>query len=127
MTVVRIASQHIPISVNRAYRNATMKDRVKHRIKTKDYGTWARAFGWDVQAAMARQSPIKGPYTIEVTICRSKRHPLADVTNFEKPLQDCLGELGVIENDRFCEHFGIGWGEAQGGIIIEIRPWFNPL
>jgi len=124
---VRIASPHIPISINRAYRNATSKDRVKGRIKTKDYATWFNAYGWDVRAAMVHQKPIKGAYTIEITVDRAKRHPLADVENFAKVTADALQELGVIENDRFCERLTIGWGEADGGVSVEITPWFKPL
>ena len=120
---VRIASPHVPISVNKAYRNATARDHVKGRIKTKEYTTWANAFGWDVKAAMARQKPILGPYSIVITIDRSKRHPLADVTNMEKCLADCLQNLGVIENDRLCERSVIQWGSAQGGVSIEITAW----
>lgn len=120
---IRIASRHVPISINKAYRNATAKDRVKGRIKTKEYTTWANAFGWDVKAAMARQKPIMGPYVIEITIDRSRRHPLADVTNMEKALADCLQDLGVIENDRLCERSVIQWGSAQGGVAIEISPY----
>lgn len=120
--IVRIASPHVPVSTNKAYRNATAKDRVKGRIKTKEYTTWANAFGWDVKAAMVHQKPIKGPYILSITVCRSKRHPLADVTNMEKVVSDTLQELGVIENDRFCERMTIEWGEAQGGFIAEISP-----
>lgn len=127
MTVVRIASPHVPISVNKAYRNATSKDSVRGRIKTKDYATWFNAFAWDVRASMARQSPIKGPYTIDITIDRSKRHPLADIGNFEKVTQDALQACNVIENDKLCERVSIGWGLAGGGVEIEIRPWRNGL
>lgn len=125
--VVRIASPYVPISVNKAYRNSTASEGGKGRKKTKAYTTWFNAFGWDVRAAMVTQKPMKGPYTIEITIDRSKRHPLADVGNFEKVTQDALQECGVIENDKLCERVSIGWGEASGGVEIEIRPYFKPL
>jgi Holliday junction resolvase RusA-like endonuclease len=126
-SLVRIASPHVPISVNKAYRNATSKDRVKGRIKTKDYQTWYNAFAWDVKAAMVRQKPILGPYEMYVTIDRMKRHPLADVENYSKVVSDALQTLGVIENDKMCELLQIQWGQAQGGVLIELRPWFKPL
>lgn len=126
--IVRIASPHVPISVNRAYRNATARDRVKGRIKTKEYQIWKNAFQWDVKAAMVHQKPITGPYEITISVARSQRHPLADVTNFEKVTADALQELGVIENDRFCERSTIQWADLpQGGVEIEIRAWFRPL
>lgn len=120
---VRIASTFIPISVNKAYRNATAKDHVKGRIKTKEHGTWAKAFGWDVRAAMVHQKPINGPYSIDIVIDRSKRHPLADIENYSKVVSDALQDLGVIENDRNCEALRISWGEAQGGFTVEITAY----
>lgn len=120
---VRIASRHVPISVNKAYRNATSKDRVKGRIKTEAYSVWKNAFLWDVKTAMVHQKPIKGPYEIEITIDRSTRHKLADVTNFEKVCADALQSAGVIENDRFVERSTIQWGDALGGVSIVITPY----
>ena len=126
MNLVRIASPHVPISVNKAYRNATATERAKGRkgrIKTKDHATWYNAFAWDVKAAMVRQNAIKGAYEICITIDRMKRHPLADVENMSKVCVDALVSLGVIEEDRFCERLTIQWGSAQGGVLVELRPF----
>jgi Holliday junction resolvase RusA-like endonuclease len=123
--VVRIGSQHIPPSANAAYANN--RGAGKGRTKTAEYRTWATAFGYDVNAAMRGQEPIKGPYCIEITIDRSKRHRLSDIMNREKVVSDTLQAHGVIENDNLCESGTVKWGEAQGGITIEIWPYFRPL
>ncbi len=125
VTVVRIASQHVPPSLNAAYANN--KGQGRGRTKTQEYRTWATAFGYDLNAAMRHQKPIKGPYTIEITIDRSRRHRLSDIMNREKVVSDALQEHGIIENDNLCERGTVQWGEASGGVEIEIRPWFKPL
>jgi len=124
MTVVRIASQHVPPSSNAAYANN--KGKGKGRFRTAEYRTWAVAMGYDLNAAMRSQKPITGPYSIEITIDRSRRHKLSDIMNREKVVSDILQEHGVIENDNLCESGTVKWGSAQGGIVIEIIP-YNPL
>lgn len=123
MTVVRIASQHVPPSLNACYRNVAGRG----RAKTAAYRTWSIAMGYDLNSAMRSQKPITGPYTIEITIDRSRRHKLSDIMNREKVISDALQEHGIIENDNLCESGTVRWGEAQGGVVIEIRPWFKPL
>lgn len=123
--IVRIASQHIPPSANAAYANN--KGAGRGRTKTAEYRAWAVAFGYDINAAMRSQKPIKGPYVIEITIDRSRRHRLSDIWNREKALSDTLQEHGIIENDNLCERGIIQWGDAQGGISVEIWPYFRPL
>lgn len=125
MSIVRIASQHVPPSSNSAYANN--KGAGRGRIKTQEYRTWATAFGYDLNAAMRHQKPITGPYSIEITIDRSRRHRLSDVMNREKVVSDILQAHGVIENDNLCERGTVQWGDAQGGIAIEIRSFFLPL
>lgn len=120
--VVRIASQHVPPSLNAAYLN-NKSGRGKGRIRSAEYRTWATAFGYDLNAAMRSQKPLKGPYTIEITIDRSRRHRLSDIMNREKVISDALQEHGIIENDNLCERGTVQWGEASGGVEIEIRPW----
>lgn len=122
---VRIVSAHIPVSANAAYANNRGGGR--GRTKTAEYRTWAVAFGYDLNAAMRHQKPIKGPYTIEITIDRSRRHKLSDIMNREKVLSDILQEHGIIENDNLCERGTVQWGDAQGGVVVEITPWFKPL
>lgn len=124
MTVVRIASQHVPPSSNAAYANNKGKGR--GRIRTAEYRTWAVAMGYDLNAAMRSQKPITGPYSIEITIDRSRRHKLSDIMNREKVVSDILQEHGVIENDNLCECGTVKWGDAHGGIVIEIRS-YTPL
>lgn len=123
--LVRIASQHVPPSANKAWANN--KGQGRGRIKTQEYRTWAVAMGYDINAAMRSQKPITGPYSIEITIDRSRRHRLSDIMNREKVVSDILQAHGVIEDDNLCERGVIQWGEAQGGIVIEIRPFFIPL
>lgn len=123
--VVRIASQHIPPSQNKAFANN--KGAGRGRTKTQEYRTWATAFGYDLNAAMRHQKPITGPYSIEITIDRSRRHRLSDVMNREKVVSDILQAHGIIENDNLCERGTVQWGDAHGGIAIEIRSFFIPM
>jgi crossover junction endodeoxyribonuclease RusA len=118
---VRIASPHIPPSANAAYANN--KGSGRGRTKTAAYRSWATAFGYDVNAAMRAQEPIKGPYVIEITIDRAKRHKLSDVMNREKVVSDILQAHGVIENDNLCERGVVQWGNAHGGITITVTPY----
>ncbi len=120
LDTVYIWSEHIPPSQNACYRNLNVKG-LKGRAKTQRYRDWLVAFGWDVKRAKAHQSPVSGPYAITITICRSKRHHAADIMNREKPLSDALQELGVIDDDQLCERGTVQWGEAQGGVRIEIE------
>lgn len=121
--MITIRSQHIPPSTNAAYRNCTSRDSktATGRIRTKSYMTWFNAFGYDVNLAMRGQKPIVGPYTIRITLCRSTRHRLSDIMNREKAVSDALQALGVIANDNLCESGTVRWGEAMGGILIEIE------
>lgn len=126
MSLVRIASPHVPPSQNKSYAN-NKSGSGRGRFRTAEYKTWAQAIGYDINAAMRNQKPIKGPYTIEITIDRSKRHRLSDIMNREKVVSDILQEHGVIEDDNLCERGTVQWGDCQGGVLIEIRPYFRPL
>lgn len=116
--MIRIATPHIPPSVNAAYSNNKGKGR--GRIRTAAYRSWANAFGYDINTAMRGQKPILGPYSIVITLDRSTRNKLSDIMNREKCVSDILEEYKVIENDRFCESGTVRWGEASGGMLIEI-------
>lgn len=122
--MIRIWSEHIPPSVNEAYRNAgSARDGKKlGRIKTKVLTDWIEAFGWDVNKAMRGQKRVDLPYVIVITIDRSKRHHAADIMNREKVVSDALKTFGVIKDDRLCDSGTVRWGDAQGGMLIEICP-----
>jgi len=121
VTIV-IKSQFIPISANAAYRNATAADKVKGRIKTKQYGVWKNAFAWDVKIAMRGLQPIEGPYNIVISIDRKTRHKLSDVMNREKVVSDALQQLGVIKNDNLCESGTVRWADLEeGGVEVSVE------
>lgn len=122
--MTRIWSKHIPPSVNAAYRNRTSRDsaRAPGRIKTKLYKSWFSIFGYECNLAMRGQSPIMGPYRMVIIIDRDLRHHASDISNRIKALEDALVELKVIKDDRFAERVSIEWGEAYGGMLVEIEP-----
>lgn len=123
MTVIRIASPHVPPSQNKSFAN-NKSGSGKGRFRTAEYRTWALAFGYDLNAAMRSQKPIAGPYTIEITIDRSRRHKLSDIMNREKVVSDLLQEHKIIENDNLCEEGTVRWGNlSHPGIEIVIRSW----
>jgi hypothetical protein len=120
---IEIRSEHIPPSLNACYRNATLADHKRGRIKTQRYREWLTAFGWDVKIAMRGQRPILGPYTIKIILSRASRHKLSDVMNREKPVSDALQELGVIGNDNLCESGTVCWADSVDPIRVEIWPY----
>ncbi len=118
-----IWTHHMPISINRAYRNVTSRDGKRGgRIKTQAYTTWLNAFGWDVNRAMAGKEKIMGAYDLELVIDMTKRHKLADLSNFLNTTEDALKHHGVIEDDRFCQNIHLTWGNPAGGTMIQINP-----
>lgn len=119
--MIVIYSKFIPPSSNAAFRNPVATDNTKRRIKTARYRNWFQAFGYDVNLAMRSQHPIAGPYSIKITIDESTRHGLSDIMNREKCVSDALQELGVIKNDNLCQSGTVQWGEARGGIRVELE------
>lgn len=118
-----IWTQHLPVSVNKAYRNTTAKDGKKRgRIKTQVYTTWLNAFGWDVKRAMQSRQTVEGRYSMSICIDMNKRHKLADLSNFLKTTEDALVHWKVVKDDRFCEHIEMSWGNPEGGTLIRITP-----
>lgn len=120
--MIVISTPHITPSQNECYRNLNVKG-LRGRAKTTRYKQWENAFGWDALAQVPVSERLKGPYTIKITICRTKRHRLSDVMNREKPTSDCLQAIGIIEDDRLCESGTVCWGDANGGMRVEIWPW----
>ncbi len=118
-----IWTEHMPISVNKAYRNATSRDGKRGgRIKTESYRTWLAAFSWDVARCMKHREKVMGAYEMEIVVDMTRRHKLADLSNFLKTTEDALKHHGVIEDDRFCEKLTMSWGNPSGGTSITIRP-----
>lgn len=115
MTGIIIHTKHVPPSMNACYRNVAGKG----RAKTKRYREWATAAGWDFNG----KGRIEGPYTITITIDRSKRHKLADIMNREKVVSDLLQAHGIIEDDRYCEAGTVRWGDAEDGMLVHIEPY----
>ncbi len=119
--MIEISSAHFPISVNAAFRNVTAKDGKKAgRIKTARYTTWRNAIGWDIAQAMRGKQMIEGHYSVRILLSTAERHPLADLGNFEKGVQDALQEFGVVKNDRYCDYIEMGWANVEG---IQIKVW----
>ncbi len=117
-----IESPHTPPSQNMCYRNVVGKG----RAKTQRYRDWLVAFGYDLNLFMRGQQPIKGPYTMVVTIDRRTRHKLSDASNRLKVLEDAIVAHGIVQDDRFAELVSIGWGDTEkGGVRVEIEA-FDP-
>lgn len=120
--MIIIESQHVPPSANAAYRNVAGKG----RAKAQRYRDWLVAFGYDLNLSMRGQHPIKGPYTMVVTIDRRTRHKLSDASNRLKVLEDAIVAHGIVQDDRFAERVSIGWGDTdKGGVRVEIEEWIG--
>lgn len=109
---ITIFTKHLPPSVNACFSNV----KGKGRIRTERYRQWATAAGWDFNG----KGKIDGPFSVSITIDRSRRHPLADVDNFIKPTVDLLQTHGIVTNDRMSESVSIRWGDADGGMIVHV-------
>lgn len=118
---IEIISSHTPPSVNKAYRNLNELGRVG-RAKTATYRSWEVAFGYDVNAAMRGKKPIRGPYTMRITLSQASRHKRSDISNRAKVVEDALQAHGVIEDDRFCESLTICWADSPHPLRIGIWP-----
>jgi len=55
--------------------------------------------------------PVKGKFTVAISLNRGKARKGSDADNRIKPILDALQRLGVIENDNLCEKVSAEWGE----------------
>lgn len=83
-----------PVSVNEMYRN-----KLKGRVKSERYMTWARAAGWELQAQ--RQKPVHGPYVLTLCLYEADNRR-RDPDNFVKGCSDLLVTHGLIDDDHLC-------------------------
>lgn len=118
MTGIIIHTQHVAPSANACYANQNVAGK-RGRRRTVRYNQWAAAAGWDFNG----KGQIPGPFTVVITVDRSRRHPLSDCDNFTKPTLDLLQTHKIIENDRLCESVTCRWGDADGGMTVHIQPY----
>lgn len=76
-------------------------------IRSQVYRSWLQDAGWIVKAQ--QPGKLTGRYAMTVTINRSSR---LDLSNHLKALEDLLGHLGIIENDRLAERITLAWSDA---------------
>jgi crossover junction endodeoxyribonuclease RusA len=108
-----IHTEHCPPSVNECFANVAGKG----RVRTKRYAQWAKAAGWDFNG----KGTILGAFSCIITIDHSRRHVLSDIDNRIKPTLDLLQTHGIVTNDNLCEEVTARWGDAKGGMTVEVR------
>ena len=101
-----------PPSANKLFRNATAKDNVRGRIKTKAYNQWRDMVAWEIKLQRNGHKTLTGPATISVTLRRP--HPLTDLSNMVKPVEDAMQEAGVVKNDRQFVSIMASWAVHDG-------------
>lgn len=106
--------KHLPPSVNSMFRNATVRDNVRHRIKTQRYQTWAQAAGWDVQAARQNWSP-EGWYELRILLPQAvaRKGNRGDIDNRIKAVSDLLVTLGKVPDDKWMAAVSIAYGPVE--------------
>ncbi len=111
---ITVFTSHLPPSTNNLYANIPGKG----RVRSQRYRDWQAAAGWDFNG----KGCINGPFTLAITVCASKRRKGRDLSNFIKPLEDLLVVHGVVEDDSLAQSITIEWGEALGGVRMQIKP-----
>jgi crossover junction endodeoxyribonuclease RusA len=106
-------TEHLPPSTNALFANVAGKG----RIRSERYREWQNAAGWDFNG----KGSIAGPFKATITVCASKRRKGRDIDNFAKPTLDLLVKHGVVEDDSLCEEVTLRWGDAAGGMRVEVR------
>lgn len=69
-----------------------------------------------------RLTNICCPFEAEITFKRDR----SDFHNRLKPLFDWMQRVSLIRNDRECERLVAGWGDAEMGCRVRLRPWVTP-
>ena len=119
MTDTRRYTIDPPPSANKLFRNATPKDNVRGRIKTKKYHDWRNLVVHQLRLQKRGLPTLTGPVAVSIT--RRRHHPLLDLSNGIKPVEDALQAAGIIENDRQVTLICASWGD-HSDCIVTVSP-----
>ena len=101
-----------PPSANKLFRNATAQDNVRGRIKTKAYTQWRDLVAWEIKLQRNGHETLAGPATISISLRRP--HPLTDLSNMVKPVEDAMQSAKVVKNDRQFTTIMAAWADHDG-------------
>jgi crossover junction endodeoxyribonuclease RusA len=87
----------VPPSVNALFANGKAG---RGRFKTTKYKQWIELATWEFYRQRKSVARILGPYTIEIRLPHNMR---GDVDNRTKAMLDLLVDLGVTDDDRYCQ------------------------
>lgn len=113
--MITLWTQHIAPGVNNLYANIPGKG----RVKSKRYREWERAAGWDMNG----KGHISGPFTLDLTVCESKRRKGTDLDGKIKATLDLIVKHGIVDDDSLVQAMTVRWGEALGGMRIMLEPF----
>lgn len=104
-----------PPSANNLFRNAIGKG----RVKTSAYAAWRMGAGNAIMAQ--RPGRVPGRYGIAIQIKRASLR--SDLSNRCKAVEDILVTMGIVDDDRHCQHLEMSWTDDPEISGVEVRIW----
>ena len=83
------------------------------------YAKWQKLCQGYCLAAGWHKTPIKGPYTAEITL--DSNYHRGDLDNRVKAVLDILVKMGVTDDDSLCAKPSSRWGYAPLGCRVRIE------
>ena len=96
--------------------------RTRRRFATKAYQDWKLE---SLHLGMAGKKTIKGLVKVTFRFGREKDKRRRDVNNYEKPLNDMLVELGILEDDCMIQDQRNLWTSSvpAGMVDVIVEEW----
>ncbi len=104
-----------PPSTNKLWRSGRRKSGQTFVYASDEYRAWKEQASWEIKRQ--KLAPIKGHYSIVITLDKSKRKSNSDCDNRIKAVNDLLQSTGIIENDSLADLIAIGWGPVRECLV----------
>lgn len=75
--------------------------------RSAEYSAWWELAAWEIRAQKIKGA-ISGPYKLTLLVERPDKRR-RDLANLEKALSDLLQNIGLIEDDKFCQVLHMEW------------------
>ena len=91
--------------------------------RSAEYVNWWKQAGWEIKAQGAK-IPIAGPYKLTLMVERPDNRR-RDLANLEKALSDLLQDVGLIEDDKFCQVLHMEWHGKGNKTYIKLEKYYG--